>query len=33
MIYELYFDGLVQDRSISIANTLERLQYCTKLSI
>ena len=28
-----YFDGLVQDCSISIANALEILQFCTKPSI
>ena len=29
----LYIDGLVQDCSISIANMLKILQYCTKPSI
>ena len=28
-----YFDCLMQDSSISIANTLELLQSCTKSSI
>ena len=30
---KVYFDGLVQDCSISIANALEILQFCTKPSI
>ena len=31
--YEIHIDGLVQDRSNSIANALELLQVCTKPSI
>ena len=30
---QLHFDGLVQDCSNTIANTVELLQSCTKLSI
>ena len=33
MNYIMYMDGLVQDYSISIANTLEILQSCSKQSI
>ena len=32
-LYEEYIDGLVQDSSISIANPLEILQYCTNFDI
>ena len=31
--FDFHIDGLVQDCSISIANTLEILQSCTKPSI
>ena len=32
VFYNILFDGLVQDCSNSIANALELLQSCTKLS-
>ena len=32
LLLKIHFDGLVQDCSISIANTLEIRQYCTKPS-
>ena len=31
-LHGYHFDGLVQDCSISIANAMEILQYCTKPS-